>query len=58
MWFLSSRVRFYSGIFLSRSSETDGERIVQRRYYVTPSPCFTNSYMLDPHIVENNDKKG
>ena len=38
--------------------EREAERIVQRRYYVTPSPCFTNSYMLDPHIVENNDKKG
>ena len=27
--------------FLYRSSETDGERIVQRRHYVTPCPCLS-----------------
>ena len=41
--------------FFYRSSETDGERIVQRRHYVTPCPCL--SYQLHVRYVLKQEER-
>ena len=58
MWFYLLVLDFTQGFFFLAVPKPTANESFSVGVLCYSLSLFPNSYMLDPHIVENNDKKG